>query len=350
MTWLSEPAVLSTVIGLGGGMLLGLAARLGRFCTLGAIEDFLYGNNSARLRMWGVALGIGILASFAAMAAGVFEPAATFHLQRGWNPLASVVGGLVFGYGMALAGNCGFGALARMGGGDLRALVIVLVLGLVAYMTISGPLAAPRVALFPDWDLGFTPGLAHGVNGATGLPVPAAGLALGALLLAATLQGARRAGMTAAQAGWGALVGLTIAASWIGTYRLAEATFGETPVLSHSFSGPIGETILYMMISSGVAPNFAVGSVLGVAAGAFLGAALRGHIRWEACEDARELRRQLLGAALMGWGAVVAAGCSIGQGLSAFSVLALSGPVTLLAIFLGATLGLRQLIAGLEPL
>ena len=61
-----------------------------------------------------------------------------------WNPAASVIGGLMFGYGMALAGNCGFGALARFGGGDVRSFVIVLVMGVSTYVVLQGPLAALR--------------------------------------------------------------------------------------------------------------------------------------------------------------------------------------------------------------
>lgn len=95
--------------------------------------------------------------------------------------------------------------------------------------------------------------------------------------------------------------------------------------------------------------SFAVGSVAGVWCGAFIGSLIRGHFRWEACEDPRELRRQIIGAALMGTGAVIAMGCTVGQGLSAFSLLALSAPVTCAAIFAGAALGLRQLITGFRP-
>jgi uncharacterized membrane protein YedE/YeeE len=108
----------------------------------------------------------------------------------------------------------------------------------------------------------------------------------------------------------------------------------------------VGETLLYVMMGSARAPSFAVGSVTGVALGAFAGSLLKGHFRWEACEDPRELRRQIIGAAIMGVGAVLALGCTVGQGLSAFSVLAFSAPVTFAAIFAGAALGLRQLIEG----
>jgi len=95
--------------------------------------------------------------------------------------------------------------------------------------------------------------------------------------------------------------------------------------------------------------SFAVGSVVGVLIGAFVGSTIKGHFRWEACEDPRELRRQIIGAAIMGVGAVLAMGCTIGQGLSAFSLLALSAPVTFLSIFIGAAIGLHQLIEGFRP-
>ena len=109
------------------------------------------------------------------------------------------------------------------------------------------------------------------------------------------------------------------------------------------------KTLAWWMTGSVRPVSFAVGSVAGVWAGAFVGSLIKGHFRWEACEDPRELRRQIVGAALMGAGAVVAMGCTIGQGLSALSVLAYSAPVTMVAIFAGAAVGLRQLIVGFQP-
>ena len=100
------------------------------------------------------------------------------------------------------------------------------------------------------------------------------------------------------------------------------------------------------MTASGGGLSFGIGSVAGVWTGAFIGSLIKGHFRWEACEDPRELRRQIFGAVLMGAGAVVAVGCSVGQGISAFSLLAYSAPVTFLAILAGAAIGLRQLIEG----
>ena len=57
--WLTESQAVA-LVGVFGGILLGLAARLGRFCTLGAIEDLLYGGSSVRMRMWGIAIGVAV--------------------------------------------------------------------------------------------------------------------------------------------------------------------------------------------------------------------------------------------------------------------------------------------------
>jgi uncharacterized membrane protein YedE/YeeE len=145
------------------------------------------------------------------------------------------------------------------------------------------------------------------------------------------------------------MVGLAVVSGWAGTQWIASHGFAATSVVSHTFSAPLGETMLYAMTSSGNTISFGSGSVFGVLLGAWIGSIAKGHFRWEACDDPRELRRQILGAALMGMGAVIAVGCSVGQGISAFSVLAHSAPLTLLSILAGAAIGLRQLILGFAP-
>jgi len=338
------------LIGLFGGLLLGLAARRGRFCTLGAIEDYFYGDSVLRLKMWGVALGLAITGTFAASALGYLDLTETLYLSRGWNPLASILGGLTFGYGMALAGNCGYGALARLGGGDLRSFVIVLVMGISAYITLGGPLAKLRLTAFPITDEPTqTPSIAFWLSERLSLTPEIIGMTLGIALLAYSLLNREmRADPKAIR--WSLIAGLAIVTGWIGTHYVAQNGFASTQTISHTFSAPIGESILYVMTSSGNSISFGTGSVAGVLIGACLGSISKGHFRWEACEDPRELRRQIIGAALMGFGAVIAVGCSVGQGLSAFSVLAFSAPITLAAIFAGAALGLRQLIVGFAPI
>ena len=348
LDYLGDPLAIA-LIGAFGGVLLGLAARMGRFCSLGAIEDALYGGDTGRLRMWGVAIGVAVIATYGAGAFGLVDVEASRYLALGWNPLASILGGLVFGYGMALAGNCGFGALARVGGGDFRSFVILLAMGLSAYATVAGPLAAWRVALFPtDLAEGTLPGLPQVIAATTGIGVLPLAMLLGAMMIALAVsdRGFRSAPK---MLGWSLVVAMAIVSGWIGSTWVAETGFSATPVTSHTFAAPVGETMLYLMTSSGRSLSFGVGSVAGVLAGAFVGSLIKGHFRWEACEDPRELRRQIVGAVLMGIGAVVAVGCTVGQGLSAFSVLALSAPVTAAAIFAGAAFGLRQLITGFMP-
>ncbi|MCF6233351.1 MAG: YeeE/YedE family protein [Rhodobacteraceae bacterium] len=335
------------MIGAFGGVLLGLAARLGRFCTLGAIEDVLYGGSDTRMRMWAVAIGTAVIGSFTLMGTGLLTAGDTYYLSISWMPAASIIGGLMFGYGMAMSGNCGYGAIARLGGGDLRSFVIVLVMGVAAYMVLAGPLAPLRDLLFHQSDVtnGVRPGMAHHLSAWTGLPVAGIGIAvgLGFCALGLASPGLRRDPKALF---WSVVVGLAIVSGWAGTQWVFDTGFDALPVVSHSYSAPVGETLLYAMTGSARSASFAVGSVSGVLVGAFAGTLIRGHFRWEACEDARELRRQIIGAAIMGMGAVIALGCTVGQGLTAFSVLAISAPVTFLAIFAGAAVGLRQLIVG----
>ncbi|QBF32605.1 YeeE/YedE family protein [Thalassococcus sp. S3] len=349
LTWI-EDSHLVALVGLFGGVLLGLAARLGRFCTLGAIEDFLYGGSDTRLRMWALAIGVAVMGSFGLIGAGLLTDSETYYLSIRWMPLASIVGGLMFGYGMAMAGNCGYGAIARLGGGDLRAFVIVLVMGVSTYVVLAGPLAPLRDLLFHQEAVttDTPPGLAHHAAALTGLPLHWIGLATGTLIcLFALSSSALREDRSAMF--WSVIVGLAIVSGWAGTNWVFDNGFEALPVVSHSFSAPVGETILFAMTGSARAVSFAVGSIAGVWLGAFVGSLLKGHFRWEACEDPRELRRQIIGAGIMGAGAVIAIGCTVGQGLSAFSLLAFSAPVTFLAVFAGAALGLRQLIEGFSP-
>ncbi len=338
----------TALIGLVGGIALGLAARIGRFCTLGAIEDVLYGADDRRLRMWAIAIGIAIIGTHIAIGSGFFDAAESAYLDRVWNPAGTIVGGLMFGYGMALSGNCGYGALARLGGGDLRSFVIVLVMGLSAYFVMSGPLAHTRIWLFPvETNASAPQGLSQMLAAVGVTPLVTGLVAGGALLIFALSKAEMRT--SHGQIFWGSVVGLAIVSGWVGTYWVAMTGFEAEPIETHTFAAPIGDTIFYTMTASGNALSFSVGSVVGVVIGAALGSYSKGHFRWEACEDPRELRRQILGAAIMGPGAILAVGCSVGQGISAFSLLAYSAPVAFAAIFLGAAIGLRQLITGFAP-
>lgn len=340
--------LLAALVGLVGGLVMGLSARLGEFCTLGALESAAYGKDQRRLRLWGIVLGVAILGTQAGAMTGWINLGSTFYHAIAWNPLASIIGGLVFGYGMALAGNCGFGALVRFGGGDLRSLVVVVVMGIFGFVALSGPLAPLRIALFPQPDAAGPQGIVHDLGVLTGLPaaviVGALGLACLAWALAyAPLRHSPRVLF------WGVAAGLAVVWCFAGTTWINETSLGAIEVEGPSFTAPVGRTLIFLMTSTAGGITFSVGTVVGVMAGALIGSTTRGLFRWEACEDPRELGRQVGGAVLMGIGGVVAMGCSVGQGVTAFAALAWSGPVTLLAIIGGALFGLRQLISGYEP-
>ncbi len=339
---------IAALIGLATGIVLGLAARLGEFCTLGAIESAIYGADQRRLRMWGIVLATAIFATYLFAEAGKIALDATLYHSTQWNPLASIIGGGVFGYGMALAGNCGFGALVRFGGGDLRSMVVVIVMAVAGFVTLNGPLAQLRVLAFPVTPAETTQGYAQLIEAQLGVP-PLAFAALVSAMCAIWALSYSPLRTEPKRVAWSMAAGLSVAFALWGTSALNDATFGGIPVEGHTFTAPLGRTLLWLMTSSAGGIGFAVGSVAGVLGGAFLGSSIRGLFRWEACEDPRELGRQVSGAALMGVGGVIAMGCSIGQGVTAFATLAYSAPVTLGAIYLGAHLGLKRLIHGFQP-
>mgnify|MGYP005688301855 FL=1 len=341
---------LSALIGLIGGILLGLAARMGRFCTLGAIEDATYGGSQIRVRMWSIALGLSIISVHFLSNFGLINSLESLYLSTEWNPYSSVVGGLLFGYGMAICGNCGYGALARLGGGDLRSFVIVLVMGVSAYITISGPLAKTRASLFPVMPLESPtpPSLSYLGFHSLGINPVIGGSIIGVIFLIYGLYNWKNK-IQFNSIFWSVIVAIAIVAGWLGTSWVASISYEPNAIQSFTFVAPVGETILYAMYGSAINIKFGIGAVLGVLIGAFIGSLIKGHFRWEACEDPRELKRQILGASIMGVGAVLSFGCSVGQGLTAFSTLSYSAPITLFCIFVGARIGLFQLIEGFQP-
>ena len=340
--------VLAALVGLVGGLALGLAARLGDFCTLGALESAVYGKDQKRMRLWGVVLAVAILGTQIGAQIGWIDLSATFYHSIVWSPHASIVGGLIFGYGMAMAGNCGFGALVRFGGGDLRSLVVVVVMGIFGFVAMAGPLAPLRVALFPENAATDPQGIVPSLTALTGLPAAAIFLPIAAIALAWAMAHAPLR-QSPKMIGWGVIAGLAVVWCFVGTSWLGDASFGAIQVEGPSFTAPVGRTLIFLMTSTAGGITFSVGAVSGVMLGALAGSMMRGLFRWEACEDPRELGRQVGGAVLMGIGGIIAIGCSIGQGITAFATLAWSGPVTLIAIAVGAMIGLRQLIGGYQP-
>ena len=342
-----ETSISIALAGGAGGIILGLAARLGRFCTLSAIEDALFGADLRRLRMWALAIAVAIAGVGVLRATGSIDFSTSLYHSLPMNPLAWVVGGLMFGGGMALCGTCGYGTLARVGGGDLRALFGFLIFGISAYMAIAGPTAQLRVWLLSPF--GFvvenTPPTLDAWLGLDGFSYGLLSVPI-ALLVGfwALRDGAFRRSVR--HVFWGAMVGGAIVSGWIATAIVGADPFDPQPLASHSYSVPLGQTIIYFMTMSSATLTFGIGAAFGVVVGSFVGALRLREFRWEGADDEREMRRHIVGAFLMGTGGVYAGGCTIGQGVSAVSVLAISAPVVLVSIWCGAWLGLSYLMEG----
>jgi len=332
------------------GIAIGAAARLGRFCTLAALERYWYAADANGVRTWVLAAAVAIVATQTLVLSGLVEVGGSFYLSTGFGWTGAILGGLAFGFGMALVGTCGFGALVRLGGGSLRSLIVLIVLGLSALAAQRGLVAQARVAAVDNLalDLSFSGDQSLGslASALIGADLRAAVAALVAALLLLWVFAAadfrRRPGHIATAT----VIGLGITFGWVVTAWGARRAFEPVQIEAGSFVVPVGDTLMQFITYTGVRPDYGVGLVVGVGIGAALVAWRKKDVRWEACDDARELGRHIVGAFLMGVGGVFALGCTIGQGISAASLLAVSAPVAMLSIVVGARLGLAYLLEG----
>ncbi len=347
---MDSASILLPVCGFVGGLALGYVARRNFFCTLSALEQHWYAGNSDGVRTWVLAAVMAAIFTQLAAAFSLADTSTSFYLTPTVGIPAAIIGGLAFGFGMSLVGTCSFGALVRLGGGSLKSLMAVLVLGLTALSAQRGLLGLSRTEFLDRFrvDLSFAgdqslPALANAMSGST-LSVAVTVLAIGLpafwVLSDAGFRKNRRALLT------GVVVGAVVCFGWIATSLISELSFDPVQVESVSYIAPVSDSILQFVAFTGAAPDYGVGMVLGTVAGAALAARRADDVRWEACDDAAELSRHILGAALMGFGGVLALGCTMGQGVSAASLLAVSVPLTMGSIVLGARMGLAWLLEG----
>jgi uncharacterized protein len=332
------------------GIAIGAVARRDRFCTLSALERLWYAGDSSGVRTWVLAATFAIIVTQAMSLGGFVDLRSSFYLTPSFGWTGAILGGLAFGFGMALVGTCGFGALVRLGGGSLRSLVVLLVLGLSALAAQRGLIAQARVRIVDDLalNLGFAGDQSLGSLASALLGFDAhlaTAVVVVALLLVWVFSAAdfrRRRGHIATAA----VIGGAISFGWLATTWVGRHAFEPVQIEAGSFVVPVGDTIIQFIAFTGVLPDYGVGLVIGVALGAALVAWRKHDVRWEACDDARELGRHIAGAFLMGTGGVFAMGCTIGQGVTAASALAVSVPLVMFSIALGARLGLSFMLEG----
>jgi uncharacterized membrane protein YedE/YeeE len=366
MTPTPSPATATQIVLWGGlalGLLLGAAGQASRFCVRGAIADLVLLGSRGRLASWVLAVLVAAAGTQALAGLQVFDATRTLAWSERFMAPSYLLGGLLFGYGMVLAAGCPQRSLVKVGAGNLKAIVTLLVAALAAQMTLRGLFAEARVGTVDRWgstlagpqDLGSM--LASVSGGAAG----AWRGGLLALLLA--LGGAwlwrRRAELTRVQFLGSLLVGLlvplawwltgslgylpehpdTLEPAWVGTQSRRPEALSFTAPIAHALD------LLTYWTDRNTTLSFGVAVSLGVIVGSFASARWRGEFKLESFASPRELRNHLLGAVLMGVGGVTAAGCSIGQGVTGLAMLSAGAVIAVVGIVAGALLALRGPIA-----
>jgi len=343
-------------IGFVLGLIFGAAVQRSRYCTMGAISDLVLMGDGRRARAALLSIAVALLASQALDLAGHVDLAKSIYRTPNLGWAGAILGGSLFGFGMVLASGCGSRILVRAGAGNLKSLVAVIVVALSAILTLRGLVAVLRQPFEQATQIDLrglgiaSQGLPDLLARASGLGTPllwqialtlVLGLAAGAWALASpSLRRDTKLWVAAV------LIGLTIPAAWAATSWAAADPFEPLPVASLSFVAPIGDGLQYLLFFTGSTLGFGAATVGGVLAGAFLSALLARELKLEGFHDTSDLLRHLGGATMMGIGGVLALGCTVGQGLSGLSTLALGSFLATAGIVAGAVLALRWLDEG----
>jgi uncharacterized membrane protein YedE/YeeE len=330
--------------GLVIGLVYGAVGLLSGFCMMSSLRGWWAEGDSRLVRTYALAMGVAIASSQLLAARGLVDLGKSIYLQPTFSAPLMFLGGLLFGYGMVLSNGCGSRALVLLGRGNLRSFVVVIVLGIVAEMTLKGLIAPARIAMVQVSQTtaatNSLPALLSGLGlSEISARMAAASVTSAALIIFAFAHGPFRG--SPGQIAAGLVVGVLIAAGWLATGYLGADDFNPTPVTSLTFIAPIADALQYVMLSTGLTLNFGIATVGGVFAGSLVTALVTGRFHLEGFQTPRHMLRSAGGAALMGAGGVMAYGCSIGQGLTGLSTLALASFVAVAGILLGTAAGLR---------
>lgn len=339
-------------------VVFGAIAQRTRFCTMGGIADVVNFGDWTRLRQWLLAIAVALAGTTLLEATGLIDLRASFYTTERFTPLSYAVGGLLFGFGMVLAGGCGSRSLVRAGAGSLKSLVALLMLAVFAYISLRGFLAVFRVhvldtagtTLATRQDL---PSLLAGSVDTQRTWRLALGLGLAAMLVFFVFRERSFRTFDNVLAGIGigtVIVGVWFVSGTIGHVAEHPQTLEEVwlrtnsrQMESLSFVAPVAWTLDWMLFTSDTSKQLTIGivSVVGLFAGSFAYALATRSFRWEGFGGTEDTANHLVGGALMGFGGVAALGCTVGQGLSGLSTLALGSFIAVAGIAGGAVLGLR---------
>jgi len=347
--------------------LLGAIMQKTGFCSMGAISDAFIMSSWDRLRQWFLAIGVAIVGYALMSYCGLIDPLKSFYTGNKFLWLSTIVGSTLFGFGMVLASGCGSKTLIRIGGGNLKSIIVFMVLGLTAYMTMRGFLGVVRVNTLDTFFIAFNtpqdlPSLLSAPLGIARNNLHLAlGLVIGFAFIAYAL--ANKAFWTANNLFAGIAVGLAICAVWwisgnLGFVAEDPNTLEEVFLVTNSgrmeslsFVAPYAYSLDWLMMYSDTSKVLTVGivAVAGIILGSAFVSVVTKSFRWESFRNTEDTANHLVGAALMGFGGVTALGCTVGQGLSGISTLALSSLLALPGFILGAYVALLYLKIRLAP-
>lgn len=330
-------------LGLITGAMFGVAAQRSGFCLRAATVEFAHGRLGPRMAVWLLTFSTALVWVQLARFLDLFDPseARMMAVTGSWS--GAILGGVMFGGGMVLARGCSGRLLVLAATGNLRSLMSGLVFAVVAQMSLSGVLAPVRDRLAALW----TTSGGRNLDLLTALHLPEfSGLALGLVLAALAITIALKNALGFKRLVFASGVGFAVAFGWIATYSLASLSFEPTQIESATFTGPSANMLMFLL-SSPTMLEFDIGLVPGVFAGAFVASVVTGEFRFQGYEGANPMKRALTGAALMGFGGMLAGGCAIGAGVSGGSIFAGTAWLALTAMWVGAVAMERLL--GMQP-
>ncbi len=335
---------------IASGLLLGLAIgfvlQRGRFCMNTAFRDTIFIQDYTLFRGFLIALAVLIVGANALADLKVF-----WLPKQPFYPIANMVGGYVFGLGIVLVGGCGSGVWYKIGEGQFNSLIAVLGFFLGIHMTATGilspvyrllksvrvPIAGQKVPTLYNI-IGHGPVVKWSV-------IAVVVIAIGVYVLKGKpFSVPKQKGLEWPKVG--VLLGLLgIAAFWAGSVW-------EGFPRGLSFTTPTGEFFGTMLTGNAMLPKhplvrvfpmYQLGPfhitwaslfIIMVPFGAFLSAKILGEFKWKS-PPVDELLSVCLGSLMMGFGATVAGGCNIGQGLTGTSTLSIGSITAILFIILG---------------
>jgi uncharacterized protein len=326
------------------GLIYGSVGLLSGFCMMSGMRGWLAEGDGRLARTYALAMGTAIVASQVLAAAGLVDLGKSIYLQPTFSAPVLFLGGLLFGYGMVMSNGCGSRALVLLGRGNLRSLVVVIILAIFAQMTLKGLIAPSRIAMVGASQTTSATNSLPALLASVGLSAVAARMIAASALAAALIIFAfayapfrQSPGQIAA----GLVMGLLVAGGWYATGYLGADDFNPVPITSLTFIAPIADALQYVMLSTGSTLNFGIVTVFAVFAGSLVTALLTGRFHIEGYQSPRHMLRSAGGAALMGAGGVMAFGCSVGQGLTGLSTLSLASFIAVAGILFGTAAGLR---------